>query len=86
MTIIHSKPQPKIEWIKNSFLQNSQSLWFLDFKYKISINSKLDVECKISNLLNNFSVVNASWDSNLYKETSFNIRPRQLLFNITWGF
>jgi len=74
------------EYIRNNLLSDTSSNFFGDMTFRYSLKKKnIDFELKANNIFNTTNYRNVFVNDFTYLESSFRLRPRQLLFNVRFS-
>ena len=76
-----------IEHYTNNFLPQNKKNTFLNFNYIYTLrNSKIDLELNWNNILNTKKFTTISNNTFSYTQSTYKLRPRQILMNIKFNF
>lgn len=75
------------EYYKNNFSSQNQESYFLNLNYRYTFKeSKIDLELNWNNILNTKKITTVFNDAFSYTQSTYRLRPRQILMNVKFSF
>jgi hypothetical protein len=75
------------EYYKNNFSNKNQENYFLNLNYRYTFKeSKIDLELNWNNILNTKEFTTVFNDAFSYTQSTYNLRPRQILMSVKFSF